>query len=43
VLQPPDTAAPHAIADVIRELKAFRKGQRLEGASIRELIEEGRT
>ena len=28
--------------EVIREIKAFRKGRKLRGVSIRQLIEEGR-
>jgi predicted transcriptional regulator len=38
-------AAPgqkRARADVIRELLAFGKGRKLEGMSIREMIDEGR-
>jgi len=41
VLQPAEGGRGN-IADVIRELKRFRVGKRLDGDSIREMIEEGR-
>jgi prevent-host-death family protein len=30
-------------ADVIKELRVFRKGKRLDGLSVKDLISEGRT
>ncbi len=41
VLQPVEGGNAN-IADVIRELKRFRIGKRLDGDSIRDMIEEGR-
>jgi prevent-host-death family protein len=41
-LQPADAAKRIPVRDVINELKRFRSGHRLEGLSIRELIDEGR-
>lgn len=35
-------ARKRRIAQVIEEMKEFRKGNRLDGLSIRELIDEGR-
>jgi len=42
VLQPLDGAARSEPSSVIEELRDFRRGKRLDGLSIRELIEEGR-
>jgi prevent-host-death family protein len=41
-LVPPDEVARADVQKAIRELREFRKGKRLGGLSIRELIEEGR-
>jgi antitoxin (DNA-binding transcriptional repressor) of toxin-antitoxin stability system len=41
-LQPADSAKRILLSDVINELKRFRSGHRLEGISIREMIDEGR-
>jgi len=41
VLQPVDGSG-NKIADVIQDLKEFRRGKKLQGLSIREMIEEGR-
>jgi prevent-host-death family protein len=41
-LQPADSAKRIPVRDVINELKRFRSGHRLEGISIREMIDEGR-
>jgi hypothetical protein len=41
-LQPSDSLRKTPLRDIIDELKRFRKGRRLEGLSIREMIEEGR-
>ena len=42
MLVPPSKARKEDIQVAIRDLIEFRKGQRLDGLSIRELIEEGR-
>ena len=43
VLQPLDSAKQKKpVSETIAELQAFRKGHRLDGLTIRELIEEGR-
>ena len=42
VLQPPEPSLQMEPEAVIRELMNFRKGRRLDGDSIREMIEEGR-
>lgn len=42
VLQPAENARKTPVREVIEELKRFRAGRRLEGISIREMIEEGR-
>jgi prevent-host-death family protein len=42
ILQPSDSLRKTPLRDIIDELKRFRKGRRLEGLSIREMIEEGR-
>ena len=41
-LQPADSAKRIPVCDVIDQLKRFRSGHRLEGLSIRDMIEEGR-
>jgi len=41
VLQPVDGSS-NSICHVIREIKRFRLGKKLQGISIREMIEEGR-
>lgn len=41
-LQPADSAKRTPVRDVIDQLKRFRSGHRLEGLSIRDMIEEGR-
>ena len=41
-MQPVSTGPKTPPKDVIAAIKAFRKDQRLEGISIREMIEEGR-
>jgi antitoxin (DNA-binding transcriptional repressor) of toxin-antitoxin stability system len=41
-LQPADSAKRIPVRDVINELKRFRSDHRLEGISIREMIDEGR-
>jgi len=42
VLAPPSGARKGDVQAAIRDLLEFRKGHRLDGLSIRELIEEGR-
>lgn len=42
VLQPPPAAARTAPEKVIGELRKFRESHRLDGLSIRDMIEEGR-
>ena len=42
VLVPPATHPPLAVHDAVAGLRAFRRGHRLEGLTIRELIDEGR-
>ena len=42
LLRPVEDRRQRNIAEVIAELKEFRKGKELDGISIRELIEEGR-
>ncbi len=42
VLQPAGNSRDKSPLEVIAELKQFRKGRRLEGITVRELIEEGR-
>ncbi|MCE5230907.1 type II toxin-antitoxin system prevent-host-death family antitoxin [bacterium] len=39
---PPETKSRRSTSEVISELREIRKGCRLNGLSIRELIEEGR-
>jgi prevent-host-death family protein len=41
-LQPADSAKSTPVRDVIDQLKRFRSGHRLEGQSLRDMIEEGR-
>jgi len=41
VLQPVEGGC-NKISDVIKDLKEFRRGKKLHGLSIREMIEEGR-
>jgi prevent-host-death family protein len=41
-LQPADSTKRMTASDTIDQLKKFRKGRRLDGLSLRELIEEGR-
>jgi len=41
-LQPADPVKRAPVRDVIRQLKAFRHGHRLEGLSIRDMVEDGR-
>lgn len=40
VLQP--VGQPKGVPDIISEIKKFREGKRLDGLSIKEMIEEGR-
>jgi prevent-host-death family protein len=42
VLVPPDAAGVRDVEDVIARFRAFRAGNRLDGLSIKELINEGR-
>lgn len=42
VLVPPSTRSPLAVHEAVAGLRAFRRGHRLEGLTIRELIDEGR-
>ncbi|MCA9413653.1 MAG: type II toxin-antitoxin system prevent-host-death family antitoxin [Candidatus Omnitrophica bacterium] len=42
ILQPTDSARRAPVTETIGRLKAFRGGRRLNGLSIREMIEEGR-
>ncbi|MBE2222485.1 MAG: type II toxin-antitoxin system prevent-host-death family antitoxin [Anaerolineae bacterium] len=42
VLQPYDARNSNDLKAVIEEMRQFRVGKRLEGLSIREMIEEGR-
>ena len=41
-LQPADPAKKTPFREVIDQLKRFRSGRRLEGLSIRDMMEEGR-
>lgn len=41
-LEPAGAAKRQPTSEVISEIKRFRKGRRLEGMTIREMIEEGR-
>ncbi len=42
ILNPPAPAGKESPRDVIAKIRAFRKGHKLSGLSIREMIEEGR-
>jgi prevent-host-death family protein len=42
ILSPVDPQAPQPAQDVIAALKAFRSDHRLNGLTVREMIEEGR-
>lgn len=42
VLVPPDAAVPLDVEDVLQRFREFRKGNRLDGVTIRELIDDGR-
>ena len=42
ILQPVDPAKVKPAREVIAQIKRFRTGHRLDGLSIREMIEEGR-
>jgi prevent-host-death family protein len=42
ILQPAGIAKKTPVHETIEQLKQFRKGHRLDGLSIREMIEEGR-
>lgn len=42
VLNPPDQAAKESPRATIDKIRAFRKGHKLRGLSIKEMIEEGR-
>ena len=42
-LQPADSSKKTPVRDVIDQLKQFRSGHRLDGLSIRDMIDEGRT
>jgi prevent-host-death family protein len=42
VLEPYDSEKNVDVRDVIQSLREFREGNRLEGLTIRELIDEGR-
>lgn len=41
-LEPSDPSRKAPVKDLIRQLKEFKQGRRLDGISIREMIEEGR-
>jgi prevent-host-death family protein len=43
ILSPVEQDAPRPALEIIKEIKAFRRNHRLDGLSIREMIEEGRT
>lgn len=42
ILQPADPAASKPVHEIIAQMKRFRKGRRLAGLSLREMIEKGR-
>jgi prevent-host-death family protein len=42
ILQPADSSKRMPVRDLIDQLKRFRKSHRLDGLSIRDMIEEGR-
>lgn len=41
-LQPADSLKRTPVRDIVDQLKRFRSGHRLEGLSVRDMIEEGR-
>jgi prevent-host-death family protein len=41
-LQPADSAKKQPVREIINQLKSFRSRHRIEGSTIREMIEEGR-
>jgi prevent-host-death family protein len=43
VLEPYDPEKSVDVKDIIVQLREFRKGKRLEGLTIREMVEEGRS
>lgn len=43
VLEPYDPEKSFDVKEVIVQLREFRKGKRLEGLTIREMVEEGRS
>lgn len=43
VLAPLEETVPRPYAEIVAELRAFRKERRLSGITVRELIEEGRS
>ncbi len=43
VLQPADSSRKRPVRETIAGLKEFRRGNRLEGLSLREMIEQGRS
>jgi len=42
ILQPADSSKKMPVREIIDQLKRFRSGHRLDGLSIRDMIEEGR-
>ena len=42
VLVPPDTAVPLDVEAFLQRFREFRKGNRLDGITIRDLIDDGR-
>lgn len=42
VLQPVERKPAGSVRETIEEIRKFRRGRRLEGLSIRDMIEEGR-
>ena len=42
VLQPAEPARRVPVGETVEQLKRFRQGNRLEGLSLREMIDEGR-
>jgi prevent-host-death family protein len=42
ILVPPDAAAPRDVDAVMARFREFRRGNRLDGLSIKDLINEGR-
>jgi len=42
VLQPPEAPRKRPVSELIEEIKQFSKGHRLDGLTIREMIEDGR-